>query len=904
MTFSFDNILNESEYFELKRKICLKINIQNNMRSLSIIICSLFFSGALMAQPLNKETLASMLQTAEEQMALKDYYNALEWYEKAEEESGDVALNVPIAELSYMLRDYRKATKAYSRLLKRDKKNEYAELRFEYARALKMNGEPKEAIEEFDKYLKYVTDPVRKTLAEAEKKGAEYALTATEDTKDLSVSNAGKDVNTKTSEYQPFIGVDGKTLYYSTLATDEIVMIDEKAEDYHAKIYTSSAGDKGWEKGTALGENINRPGYHISNVRLSPNGKQMFYCQQLLEGNVLKESKIYMSTDKGGTWSAGNEVAGINIEGTLSKSPAVGELFGKKVLFFASTRDGGEGGWDLYYATEKGEGQYGDPVNLGPRINTVGDEIDGFYRDGMLYFSSNGHPTIGGFDIFQSEWNGVRWGDPKNMGLGFNSPADDLGFMLDQEGYRGVLASNRIAQGSRSVKSKTCCDDIYNINLRKIEVDLVAVALDSLSKEPLSGVTMELVILEDGKEIKVDRRTNSSGNDFAFDIELDKAYKIIASASNYETKTAEFNTIGIMDNKTLNEMLTLKPLPKTITITSETPFVLENILYDFNKDNIRSDAEPSLEFIYEIMMENPDMKIELSSHTDARGSDAANQSLAQRRAESARRWLLAKNEGAIKRFRITAKGYGESVPQTVSAEAAAKHSFLKEGDVLTEAFINSIEGEENQEIAHQLNRRTEFKITDGPKSIIIEETRLIQLGNKKVDEKIDETIKKSNDKQSMPKEKAQEVPKSTPKPQPKAAPKQTAKPAFNGDIHRYSSLYGRKNLKGVPILQFDNRNIELGKVKKGETREHTYHLTNVGDTTAEIDLISACDCTTTNESKRTIKPGDSATIHIVFNSKDKSEAETIDIDIYLKNVTPDDEMPIIETIKYSFDIVK
>ena len=135
MTFSFDNILNESEYFELKRKICLKINIQNNMRSLSIIICSLFFSGALMAQPLNKETLASMLQTAEEQMALKDYYNALEWYEKAEEESGDVALNVPIAELSYMLRDYRKATKAYSRLLKRDKKNEYAELRFEYARA-------------------------------------------------------------------------------------------------------------------------------------------------------------------------------------------------------------------------------------------------------------------------------------------------------------------------------------------------------------------------------------------------------------------------------------------------------------------------------------------------------------------------------------------------------------------------------------------------------------------------------------------------------------------------------------------------------------------------------------------------------------------------------------------------
>jgi len=725
------------------------------MRSLSIIICSLLFTGALMAQPLNKETLASMLVTAEEQMEKKDYYNALEWYEKAYDESKDRTLNVPIAELSYMLRDYRKATRAYGSLLKRDKKNEYGELRFEYGRSLKMNGQPKEAIAEFDKYLATATDPIRKILAEAEKKGAEYAMAAQDDVKDLSISNAGKKVNTKNSEYQPFLGVDGKTMYYSSLASDEIILLDEKNNDYHAKVYTSTAGDKGWGEGTALGENINRPGYHSSNVRLSPNGKKMYYCQQLLDGNTLKESKIYVSMDKGGTWSAGKELTGINIEGTLSKSPAEGELFGKKVLFFASTRDGGEGGWDLYYATEKGDGVYGDPVNLGPRINTVGDEIDAFYRDGMLYFSSTGHPTIGGFDVFKSEWNGVKWGDVENMGKGYNSPADDLGFMLDQEGYRGLLASNRIAQGARSVKSKTCCDDIYNISLRKIEVDLVAVAMDSLDKQPLSGVTMELFELVDGKESKVDRKTNGSGNDFPFEIELDKAYKIVASAENYENKTLEFNTVGVMDNKTFNEMLTLKPLPKTITITSETPFVLENILYDFNKSDIRPDAEPSLEFIYEIMIENPSMKIELSSNTDARGSDAANQSLSQRRAESARRWLLAKDDGAIKRFRITAKGNGEKVPQTVTEKVAARYGFLNTGDVLTEAFINEIEGEENQEIAHQLNRRTEFQIIDGPKSIIIEETRLIQLGNKKIDEE----VKESPDKQSMPKTKTQETPK-------------------------------------------------------------------------------------------------------------------------------------------------
>jgi len=115
-------------------------------------------------------------------------------------------------------------------------------------------------------------------------------------------------------------------------------------------------------------------------------------------------------------------------------------------------------------------------------------------------------------------------------------------------------------------------------------------------------------------------------------------------------------------------------------------------------------------------------------------------------------------------------------------------------------------------------------------------------------------------------------------------------------------LYGRKNLQGIPVLQFDDRMIEMGKVKIGEKREHTYTFTNVGDTTAEIDVISACDCTTTDESKRTIEPGEKATIHVIFDSTEKTESETIDIDIFLKNRTPDDDMPIIETIKYSFEI--
>ena len=861
------------------------------MRSLLSIITLLCFGIALTAQPLNTETVASMLETAEEQVEKKNYFDAYKWYKKAFDETRDRELKLIMGDLNYKVRDYRGAVRDYKALLRRDKDNKYAEKRFEYARALKMNGQPKEAIEEFDKYLATATDPVRKELAELEKQGAEYALEATMQNKDLTISNAGKDVNTKNSEYHPFLANDGKTMYFSSLASDEEIILDGKNEDYHAKIFTSTAGDKGWGEGSVLGENINRPGYHISNVRLSRNGKKMYYCQQLLDGtNSLAESKLYVSMDKGGSWTAGQEVTGINEEGVLVKSPAEGELFGKKVLFFASNRDGGQGGFDIYYATEKGDGVYGEPVSLGPRLNTVGDEVDPFYRDGMLYFSSTGHPGIGGYDLFQSEWNGTRWSNPTNMGPGYNSPADDLSFMLDEEGYRGFLASNRISQGARSLYNKTCCADIYNVNLRKINVDLVAVSLDSLSNEPLSGVTMELVEMTDGKPVVIGTKTNGTGNDFAFPIEIDKAYKIIASAENYESKTVEFNSVGVLNDKTFEETLILKPLPKTITITSETPFVLENILYDFNKDNIRTDAEPSLEFIYELLTEYPDMKIELSSHTDARGGDAANRSLAQRRAESARRWLIQRGNGTIKRFRIAAIGYGETVPLTVTKKKADRYGFLNEGDVLTEEFINAIEGEENQEIAHQLNRRTEFKITDGPTSIKIEETRIIQLGNKKIDD-----VAPAKDKNTMPK--ATSKSKTT-----SPAKKKRVTPTV--DIHKYSSLYGRKNLKGVPILKFDNRLVDLGAVKKGEKREHTYKFTNVGDATAEIDLISACDCTTTEESKRTIKPGESAEIHVIFNSESKDEAETIDIDIYLKNITPGDEMPIIEMIKYKFDIVK
>ncbi|MEK7254061.1 MAG: hypothetical protein AAB316_04900, partial [Bacteroidota bacterium] len=355
----------------------------------------------------------------------------------------------------------------YGRAFRKTKKGPDApeEKRFEYARSLKQAEKYDEAIEQFNTYLVDATDPVRKELAEVEKVGCEFARVA-KPQDGVNVLHGGKEVNTKNSEYSPWLSNDNKEMYFAGAGTDDLLVIEKDSSDEQGmKIFKSTRGEKGWSEPTALDEGTNRIGWHNVGVKLSPDGKRMFFCRQILEGNVLKRSIIFMSENKGGSWSPAEEVKGVNTD-SVAKSPAVGELFGNEVLFFASNKPGGKGGYDLYYATYKGNGQYGDPVALSERLNTVGDEDHPFYRDGVLYFSSTGHPGIGGYDIFMTTWNGTMWSKPQNLGKPYNSPADDEYFMLDQEGYHGFLTSNRLSEGAKSLKSKTSTNDIYNVVLK------------------------------------------------------------------------------------------------------------------------------------------------------------------------------------------------------------------------------------------------------------------------------------------------------------------------------------------------------------------------------------------------------------------------------------------------------
>jgi peptidoglycan-associated lipoprotein len=878
------------------------------MKIFSLFSIFLFLGLSLTkAQPVNRPTYAIMVKTAEEQLAKKDYYRALEWYEKAYEESRDVELAIIIGDLNYQLRDYMQAERWYGRALRPVRRgkslSEAAEAkRFEYARSLKMVEKYDEAIEQFDQYLGKSKDEIKRELAELEKIGCEFARVA-KIQDGLTITNAGKEVNTKNSEYSAFLTNDNTEMYFASLVSNEVVEIDEKNTDYHSKIFKSSRDDKGWAKPVVLDENINRQGFFNANVTLSPDGKRMFFNRLLLEGNDIKESKIYLSERRDDTWSPANELNGGNGD-FIAKSPSVGELFGREVLFFVSDMEGGFGGYDIYYATYKGGGQYGDPVNLGPKINTVGNEETPFYRDGTLYFSSTGHPGIGGYDIFMSTWNGTLWSKPANLGKGYNSSVDDLYFMLDKEGYHGFLVSNRPAEGARSLKGKTCCNDIYNVSLKKIIADLLATTYDSDTKEPLNGATVELFELRDDVPKSLGTKTNANGNVFEFPLELDIAYRIIASADNYNNDTLDFNTIGLFDSKTYQERLSLKPGRKFIRIKKEEPFVLENIFYDFDDDKILRDAEVDLEFIRGLMVSYPDMVIELSSHTDSRGSDTYNQDLSQRRAESARRWLVSKG---IERRRIEAKGYGESLPKTVDARIAARNPFLKAGVTLIDSVIFSFLPDTVKfEAAHRINRRTEFKILSGPTSIVIEEEQLIQIGNKKVDGSQPPKQPEPKGNEKKPEPRRGRGGGNSPGGDSLKSPEPIGSKLLKDTIviDKLSSLYGKKSLKGLPIMQFEQRMVDFGKVKKGETREHTYVFTNLGDVPLEIDIATSCDCTSLDYSTSSVPPGGKGKIKIVFDSSSKSVKEFIDVDIFLKNIDPAVNAPIFERVKYTFDIEK
>ncbi len=849
------------------------------------ILLLIAFGLPLAAQPLSGSSkVEQLLIVADSSAMIGSYANALEKYQEAYDQDDELPLRPKIALMHLKLRDIAAAARTYRLVFRRSEASDTTNNihRFYYGQALKMSGDYDDARTYFENFLLHNTDERLETLAKVELEGIKLYRNAPTETGEVTMENLGRKVNGQFSEYRPVLSQDERYLYYSTWKVSDIVEQDGGSEESFSRIFkverkVADDGEVSYGKATALGKEVNRPGLQTANPALSPDGRRLYYNRMRMESNTLAEAKIYFSEVEDEGWKSGNPVSGINGD-HLALQPMPGELFGQEVLFFVSDMDGGFGGRDIYYANYEGEGKYGTPVNLGPTINTVGDESFPFYFDGTLYFSTNGLPTMGGYDLFFSAWDGSSWSTPENMGTGFNSTVDDKSLSVFGDGLLGFMTSNR--EGGRSVKSKTCCDDIYGFQIASIYANLVA-GIFNQDKQPLNNGAVELQAILDGSPIGPGNRKNrTDGNRFDFGLELETMYRVVASHPGYYSDTIEINTLGLEESKEISHPFFLRaipppPPPEEIEVVEDMPIVLENILYDFNKANILPEAEPALEYLASLMEEYPDMVIELGSHTDSRGDAALNQNLSQRRASSARRWLISK--AGVAANRIKTKGYGKTTPQTANARLAERIDFLNEGDVLTDEFINALPDEETQERAHRLNRRTDFRILEGPTSIKV---RL---------DKIESKQEKAPNRGALPIGKLME-----------ATPRQTDPPV----ITRFSSLFGQDDIAGLPVLQFDQRELDLGAVKHGDSRTFEFTFTNKGASPAQVMLIQACECTTyEHDNSKVYGPGESGVIKVTFDSTTKEEDETITIDIFLEQRDKKD-MPILEMVEYRYQLLK
>lgn len=771
-------------------------------KSIYLILLFILSVVGVEAQPVSSVKYETMIEVAEESADKKDYANAIEWFEKAYKISKDKDLKIVIGDLQMLLRDYKKAARSYDRALKRDKDGIYEYIRVDYAKALKYQGLYREALAELRTVASTTDDDSTKQIALFEIDGIEKMDTYAQNLEAV-IEFAGKKINSGSGENSPMRFNDG-SLYYSSFNRKTAIELAEEEDGYEAKIFSAGKNDKGeYERPKALNKRINREGFNSAGVSFSGDGRIMYFTRAKLDINEIEESKIFKAPRKDSGWGAAVEIESLNGD-YIALHPFEGELFGNKVLFFSSDMEGGFGGFDLYYSTITGD-TYSTPVNLGKSINTEGDDVTPFYQNGTLYFSTDGRPGFGGFDIWYGTWNGAAFEDITNMGFNYNTAQDDQYLRFTPDGSAGFLTSNRPHKDKRKLKgSDTCCDDIYTIQLREIIIDLLVNVVDE--NGPLKEATTELIDLSVADETDgMQSRTNVIGNDFNFLLDADHKYRVVVSKEGYyPDTTVSFNTVGLLDSYTVKKTVTLKPLPPKEDegieiVEANKPIRLNNIYYDFAKWDILPDAEDDLGYLKTLMDDYPDMVIELSSHTDSRGNGPYNQNLSQKRAQSAKNWLVA--EG-INTQRIKAVGYGESV--------------------VTNQCVDGVRCSESE---HRINRRTEFKIIAGPKTIKIKT----------------EVIKK--------------------------------KSGATGGSQSYIQ-------KDYPVFSFVKDSIHIGTLVKGESKPVEYHFTNTGNADLIIEVVTTCKCTDLAWPKGPIKPGQKGVISAVYDTSTQRLGEnvkTIDI---------------------------
>lgn len=627
------------------------------------------------------------LTEANEQFARGEYFNAAKTYRSVYNKLSPKNERELRGEVAYRLATcYRKlnqaprASAAYQNAIRYEFPDSMA---FYYlGRSLQAEGKYQPAIDAYLKFMEWQPDDA---LAKEGLRGCRNAIRGKNEPKTRYVVKNAKLFNSQRSDFAPmYLDKTFNTLYFTS--STEKAKGTAKSEITGTKksdIFFSTKNEKGeWQKPEPAAGELNSENDE-GIVSFSPDGQTMYLTVARRSPEADTSVEIYTSKRSDAAWSTPQKYE-ITAD-TLSAygHPAVSP--DGTYLYFCSDMPGGYGGKDIWRINLKSP--VGSLENAGPQINTPGDEMFPFIRtDSVMYFSSDGHPGFGGMDIFRAKLNstGQRW-VIENMGLPMNSNGDDFGITFG-EGESGFFSSNR--------RDARGYDNIYSFELPELKITISGWVLDK-DEEPVPNAVIRIVG-DDGSNQKEISRNDGS---FSFRLNRGVHYVMKAGAKGYLNVKQEFVSGSEEEDADYAVDFILAAVNK--------PQVVENIFYDFDKATLRPESKAALDEMVQMLNENPNVTIEMGAHTDRKGSDEYNVNLSNRRAQSVVDYLIAKG---INPARLTSKGYGESVPKTITKRINREFPQFPEGIVLNEAFIESLPVEE-QEVADQINRRTEFKVT-------------------------------------------------------------------------------------------------------------------------------------------------------------------------------------------------
>lgn len=628
---------------------------------------------------------SAKLSDAEEKQRIGEYYEAAAIYRKVYTKTspkkrdlrGYIAYRM--AECNRLINNTAKATSAYMNAIRYDYPDSTVYLRM--GQMLQKTGRYPEAIKNYDIYME--NDPSN-LLAINGIQGCELAPGWKKNPTRYEVRRMDK-FNSRRGEFSPMLAGDKyDQLYFaSSRSKDKDAKISAITGQNNNNLFLVKQDEKGaWLAPVELEDEVNTE-YDEGTPSFSPDGNTMYYtyCAQDPEGP--RTAEIYISTRSSAKWGKGTRATIVKDSVTALGHPSISP--DGKYLYFVSDAVGGFGGKDIFRARVAGN-DFGPMENLGEEINTPGDEMFPYVRDSVtLYFASNGHPGMGGLDLFKATQDSTGKWNVENLGAPINSMADDFGITFAGKEERGFFCSNR--NDARGY------DHIYSFERPTITIFIEGIVND-VDEYPIEDATVRIVG-KDGLNVKVPVKKDGT---YRVELERDIRYVMMASARGYLNQNYELHTGPEEKNETYIVDFFLSPISK--------PVVIDNIFYDFDKATLRPESKKALDEMIKMLNDNPNVTIELGAHTDRKGTDQYNERLAQRRAQSVVDYLIA---GGIEAARLEAKGYGESVPKTINKKMAKQFDFLKEGDVLTEEFILALPPEQ-QEIADQINRRTEFKV--------------------------------------------------------------------------------------------------------------------------------------------------------------------------------------------------